>query len=204
MNRTYNVRFLREKEFDGIIELGNRVFGDNYLNQELLEEYLKRSTKDGINCSFSLTLNEGDEVPERVIGFRITWAPGSWIDSYEMELHPEEWGFDPEKVAYMKSNCLDEEFRGSGFGRMLLDRAIAETKRQGAEAALAHIWMHSPGNSAFRYFSRAGGKLVREYPGYWVDFHGEDSPCVRCGAGCQCTCAEMILDFANHEELGNV
>ncbi len=116
----------------------------------------------------------------------------------------EKWGFAPEKVAYMKSNALDEEFRGKGFGRMLLDKSIAECKRAGADAAVAHVWRESPGNSAVNYFSRAGGQLIATYPLYWSEgFHGENSPCSRCGVQCQCSGAEMIIDFSKHTKGNN-
>jgi ribosomal protein S18 acetylase RimI-like enzyme len=202
MDRTYNIRFLREEDFEGVIKLANKIFGDNYLTHEDMQSILKKSKKGDRNCSFTMTLNEGDGV-ERLIGFRLTYAPGQWIDSYDpkLELNPEMWGFDPEKVAYMKSNALDEEFRGGGFGRMLLDRGIAETKRMGAEAAVAHIWMNSPGNSAYNYFTRAGGHLVKTYPSYWTDYHTEDMPCIHCGFPCECPAAEMIIDYSTHKEL---
>lgn len=202
MDRTYNIRFLREEDFEGVIKLANKIFGDNYLTHEDMQSILKKSKKGDRNCSFTMTLNEGDGV-ERLIGFRLTYAPGQWIDSYDpkLELNPEMWGFDPEKVAYMKSNALDEEFRGGGFGRMLLDRGIAETKRMGADAAVAHIWMNSPGNSAYNYFTRAGGRLVKTYPSYWTDYHTEDMPCIHCGFPCECPAAEMIIDYSTHKEL---
>jgi ribosomal protein S18 acetylase RimI-like enzyme len=202
MDRTYNIRFLREEDFEGIIKLANKIFGDNYLTHEDMHSILKKSKKGDRNCSFTMTLNEGDGI-ERLIGFRLTYAPGQWIDSYDpkLELNPEMWGFDPEKVAYMKSNALDEEFRGSGFGRMLLDRGIAETKRMGADAAVAHIWMNSPGNSAYNYFTRAGGRLIKTYPSYWTDYHTEDMPCIHCGFPCECPAAEMIIDYSTHKEL---
>lgn len=202
MDRTYNIRLLQEDDFESVMELGNRIFGDNYLTQGDLKDILKKSVKDGKNCSFTLTLNEGNG-DLRLIGFRLTYAPGQWVDSYDpnLELSPDMWGFDPEKVAYMKSNALDEEFRGSGFGRMLLDHAVATTRRMGAEAAVAHIWMNSPGNSAYNYFTRAGGKVVKIYPSYWAEYHMEDKPCIHCGFPCECPGAEMIIDYSTHKEL---
>ncbi len=202
MDKTYNIRFLKKKDFESIIELGDKIFGDNYLTQDDLKSVLKKSVKDGKNCSFTLTLNEGDGL-ERLIGFRLTYAPGTWIDSYDpnLELNPDLWGFDPEKVAYMKSNCLDVEFRRNGFGRMLLDRSVAETRRMGAEAAVAHIWMNSPENGAYNYFLKAGGKMIKTYPSYWRAYHLEDKPCIHCGFPCECPAAEMIIDYSNHKEL---
>lgn len=202
MDRTYNIRFLQEKDFESIMEMGDRIFGDNYLTYDDLKDILKKSVKGDRNCSFTLTLNEGDGL-ERLVGFRLTYAPGQWVDSYDpdLELNPDLWGFDPEKVAYMKSNCLDVEFRRKGFGRMLLDRAIAETRRMGAEAAVAHIWMNSPKNGAYNYFSKAGGEMIKTYPSYWSSYHLEDKPCIHCGFPCQCTAAEMIIDYSTHKEL---
>lgn len=200
MDNTYYVNLLKEEDFDKVIELGNRIFGDGYLSQEVMRDVLKKSVKDGINCSFTLSMSEGDGV-RKLIGFRLTYAPGQWMDSYSFETRPELWGFGPDKVAYMKSNCLDEKFRGSGLGRMLLDHAIGATRRAGAEAAVAHIWMNSPGNSAYKYFLRAGGKEVVVYPAYWTNLHSEEAPCIHCGSSCICPAAEMIIDFSTHKEL---
>lgn len=203
MDRTYNIRFLREKDFDQVIKLGNSIFGNGYLSQEVMVDILKKSVKDGRNCSFTLSLNDGTG-KERIIGFRLTYAPGQWIDSYPFDLSKEEWGFDPEKVAYMKSNALDAEFRGLGFGRMLLDQSVSACRKVGAKAAVAHIWMNSPGNSAYNYFKRAGGREVKVYPAYWDNLHSEEAPCIHCGTKCICPAAEMIIDFSTHKELGHV
>ncbi len=205
MDRTYFVRFLKEEDFASIIELGNRIHGDNYLSREDLEKILVKSKKGNLNCSFTFSLNEGDGSPERIIGFRLTYAPGQWINSFEKPLSPESWDVDPDKVAYLKCNTVDEEFQGKGFGRMLLDRSVAVCKRMGAEAAVAHIWMNSPDNSAYKYFKRAGGREVKIHPNFWCnDFDDYGFVCGHCGEDCDCSTTEMILDFEGHKELGHV
>ncbi len=60
MDRTFLVRFLKPEDFADIVELGNRIFGDNYLSEEELKSILRKSTKGSTNCSFVLRLNEGD------------------------------------------------------------------------------------------------------------------------------------------------
>jgi len=204
MDHTYSIRFLREKDFKSITSLGDKIFGKDYITEEEMEVILKRSLKDGRNCSFTLYFNEGDGTLERLIGFRLTYAPGTWIEDYPLELHPEEWGPEPSNVAYFKCNALEEEFRGKAFGRMLLDKSVGELRRMGAVAGVCHIRMNSPGNSAFKYFRRAGGKLIRTYEDYWVNYHNEDKPCIKCGAECQCSGSEMLLDLTTHKELGHV
>jgi ribosomal protein S18 acetylase RimI-like enzyme len=201
MDRTFLVRFLKKEDFDAIVKLGDKIVGKHYTSRKELEDILKRSTKDGVNCSFTLSINEGDGAGERLIGFRLTCAPGQWVDSYSRELSRQDWGFDPEKVAYLKSNMIEEEFRGRGFGRMLLDYTVAAAKRAGADAGVAQVWMNSPGNSAFKYFTRAGGRLIKIYPAYWADLHDTDALCSHCGAVCNCPAAEMIIDFSTYKEI---
>lgn len=199
-NKSIEISPLHEEYFDGIIKLSNRIFGENYLNYSCLEEVLKKSIKNDHNSSFCL-INYN---LEKIIGFRLTYAPGLWINDYKLEIHPEEWGFNPANVAYMKSSCLDPGFLGQGLGRSMLTHAITETKKQNACAAVAHIWLHSPNNSAFKYFSRAGGTVIKRYPNYWSSIHNSQSPCKRCGSNCQCACAEMIINYSVYEEFLNV
>lgn len=199
MEQTFFICFLQSKHFEEIIELGGQVHGDNYLSRPELDKILNLSQKDGHNCSFSLFVSGGGK--EKLIGFRLTYAPGQWIEKYDKGLSAELWPYPPDKVAYFKSNTLDPEFRGLGLGRMLLDRSVAECKRQGAVAGVTHIWMQSPNNSAFKYFSRAGGKLVVLYPDYWRKDCDNGYRCAIDGADCHCTGAEMLLDFSEHKEL---
>jgi hypothetical protein len=83
-----------------------------------------------------------------------------------------------------------------GIGSELLSRSIKSAKLQGCRAGLAHIWMASPGNSAFLYFSKCGGKIVQQHPNKWREQsirHGYCCPV--CADLCECIAAEMILHF---------
>ncbi|UAA39369.1 GNAT family N-acetyltransferase [Paraneptunicella aestuarii] len=185
-----NIRFVpfTPEAFDAVIELGNLVHGDNYLDNDKVQYLYNASLKHGINASLVAYMDDD------LVGFRLTQAPEQWdIDEW---CSPELWGFDKEQVCYFKCNTVHERCRGTGIGSELLKRSIEQAKKQGAKAGLAHIWLASPGNSAYKYFKKCGGELVKEHPNRWqgwYDSHGYICPV--CGEFCTCTAAEMMIKF---------
>ncbi|NMH59752.1 GNAT family N-acetyltransferase [Alteromonas ponticola] len=174
--------------FDRVIELGNRVHGDNYLTAESIKPIYEDSWHNNINASWVAILED------KVVGFRLTFAASKWTPSEWCS--PELWPFPQEQVCYFKCNTVDKSIRAHGVGSKLLKRSIEQAKLQGAKAGLAHIWLASPGNSAYKYFSKNGGKLVKEHPNRWrhASIH-EGYNCPVCEGYCECVAAEMILPF---------
>ncbi|MDC8832546.1 GNAT family N-acetyltransferase [Alteromonas gilva] len=179
---------LTPAHFAEVLALGNRVQGDGYLNQHNLTEYYERGLKDGVNASIAAFHND------RMVGFRLTFAQGQWdIDKWST---PTAWQVDPATVCYFKCNTVDPAMQGYGIGSTLLKCAVDSTRQQGSTAGLAHIWLASPGNSAFRYFSKNGGRLIKEHPNKWQ--HAalyEGYECPACVQSCECVAAEMLLRF---------
>lgn len=176
------------EHFADVIALGNAVHGDNYLTMDTLPKMHKMSFAKGINAS--LVAYEG----RTIVGFRLTYAAGLWpIDKW---CTPQDWGHDIDKVCYFKCNTVEEAYRGKGVGAMLLASSIERTKQQGCTAGLAHIWLQSPGNSAYRYMSRAGGKVIKKHPDRWLQSSLEEGyHCIICHGECHCEAAEMLLEF---------
>ena len=179
---------LLPEHFDAIIALGNRVQGDGYLNEENLRTYYELGLLNGVNSGHVAWYNH------EIVGFRLTFAPGKWaIDKW---CSPALWGVEPANVCYFKCNTVDPAMQGFGIGTTLLNLAKQSAAEQGAKAGLAHIWLASPGNSAFRYFSKNGGELIKEHPNKWREaalYEGYDCPV--CPDTCECVAAEMLLKF---------
>ena len=132
---------------------------------------------------------------KELVGFRLTWAAGNW--SLDEWCSPQLWGFSPDQVCYFKCNTVSETCRGKGVGSELLRLSIEQAKKQGSKAGLAHIWLASPGNSAYRYFSKCGGQVVKEHPGKWRELSLNDNyECPVCPGICECVAAEMLLRFS--------
>lgn len=181
---------LHNTYFDGVIKLGNSVHGDNYLNHTSLLSIYQSGVKEGVNASW-VALKEN-----KVVGFRLTMSAGNWsIDNW---CSPDLWRVDSSKVCYFKCNTVHQDCRGLGVGTKLLQLSIQQVKKQGSLAGLAHIWLASPANSAFRYFSRSGGMTVKEHPGKWRNSSIVDGyVCPVCPGICECVAAEMILKFTD-------
>ena len=179
---------LNPDHFDGVLTLGNFVHGDNYLDPTSIKRLYEQSFDQGINASW-VALQE-----DKVVGFRLTiaapnWQPDKWCS-------PELWAVDQEKVCYFKCNTVAPAMQGLGIGSSLLRKSIELAKVQGAKAGLAHIWLASPGNSAFKYFSKNGGELIKKHPDKWryPSIH-EGYDCPVCEGYCECEGAEMLLKF---------
>lgn len=180
------IRPLTIPYFSQVIALGNHVHGDGYLDAEMMHQIATKGSKDGINANF-VALDD-----KRLIGFRLTYAPGSW--TFDRWCTPASWSVPPEQLCYFKCNTVAKEYRGQGVGGSLLRASIAATKKQGAIGGLSHLWKQSPDNSAVGYFTRAGGRLIKEHPNRWSN--NPDHPdyvCVLCGESCHCTACEMLL-----------
>jgi ribosomal protein S18 acetylase RimI-like enzyme len=180
-------RVLRENDYEEVKRLSDAVFGLHYLTLEDIDNSYRKSCSKGLSSSFVLC----DE--DRIIGLRLTYAPGNW--EIGPGFNPDKWKVPQDKVCYFQTNCIHPDYAGKGLGGELLKRSIEISKQQGAVAGLATIWLNSPHNSAFRYFSKAGGKVINIEQDRWSKYHTEDIPCGRCGARCECLGAEMILYF---------
>jgi len=179
---------LAPEHFAGVIALGNKVHGDNYLTNALLSDYYTKSFVDDINASW-IALNQNS-----VVGFRLTFAHNQWqTDEW---CTPSLWPATVANICYFKCNTVDPAMQGQGIGSHLLRKSIDAAKLQGADAGLAHIWLASPGNSAFKYFTKNGGQLIKKHANKWryaSIYEGYDCPV--CAEYCECEGAEMLLEF---------
>jgi len=182
------IQNLSPQDFNAVIELGNTVHGMGYLDSHSIALLYKKGIKSGINANF-VAYQDGE-----LIGFRLTYAPGHWEP--DRWCTSDAWEIETDKVCYFKCNTVAEGSRGKGIGGQLLNASIAAAKLQGAEAGVSHLWKQSPNNSAIRYFTKAGGRLIKEHPDRWNDtLEHPDYVCVLCGADCHCTASEMLLVF---------
>lgn len=181
-------QLFQPEHFSQVIELGNKVHGDKYLDVPELESLYQKSFQNSINAS--VVALKGDTL----VGFRLTMAPTQWLP--DKWCSPTKWQVPIEKVSYFKCNTVDTALQGQGIGPQMLKRSIKQSCLQGAEAGLAHIWLASPNNSAFRYFKKCGGELIKEHINKWQSLSIENNyDCPVCGSLCTCTAAEMLLKY---------
>ncbi|KAF7781409.1 hypothetical protein PRUB_b0613 [Pseudoalteromonas rubra] len=180
---------LNTTHYPAVIELGNLVHGENYIDLEGIRMMHQRGTQHGLNASF-IAVDES----HRVVGFRTAYSAGQWpIDKW---CSTTLWPVDPMQMAYFKCIAIHPEAQGQGVGPKLLKASVDVLKQQGAKAGVAHLWMQSPGNAAVKYFSKAGGKLIKAHDDRWLDLSLYEGYCCSvCGDECHCQAAEMVLEF---------
>lgn len=196
---------LAPHHFEAIIALGNEVHGENYLDMVQMQDLYNRSWAKKVNASWAAFVTEPSEIvgvsvlnkqtsDGYIVGFRLTIAAGNWAP--DKWCTPDAWECLPSQACYFKSITVDSLVRGNGVASTLLQKSMGSAKQQNTVAGVAHIWMQSPGNAAFKYFSACGGKLIKKHPNKWQINSIEDGyECNVCNDICVCTAAEMILHF---------
>jgi len=178
---------LTPQDFVSLIRLANAVHGDGYLDLPSLTTWYQKGLSHHQNASFVAYHQH------KLVGFRITFTPDNWqIDQW---VTPKLWRVASDKVCYFKCNTIDENYRGLGLGRKLLELSIDIAKQQGAVAGVSHLWKQSPNNSAVSYFTKCGGELVKSHPDKWNEESKKGYDCILCGLDCHCEAAEMIIYF---------
>jgi len=178
---------LTPKDFAPLITLANEVHGDGYLDNNSLSIWYKKGLLHNKNASFVAYHKS------KLVGFRITFSLTNW--NLDQWLTPSLWRVASDKVCYFKCNTIDEDYRGLGLGRKLLELSITVAKQQGAIAGVSHLWKQSPNNSAINYFTKCGGELVTSHPDKWNEESKNGYDCILCGLDCHCEAAEMIIYF---------
>ena len=198
---------LQPDHFNAVISLGEQVHGANYLDLDGVHQLYEKGIQKDVNASWVALSESNDslalcDTTNRLtqngflVGFRLTIAAGNWQP--DKWCTPESWSMPVAQVCYFKSNTVDARARGQGIGSTLLKYAIESAKQQGARAGLAHIWLASPNNSAYRYFSHNGGALIKKHANKWRSLSlEEDYYCPECKGICECAAAEMLLKFGN-------
>ena len=182
---------LTAEHFDQVIALGNQVHGEGYLTPQNIADLTAYGISNNINSGF-VALSK-DNSSENLVGFRITFAAKHW--QINQWCSPNLWQVQKDKCCYFKCNTVDENYRGLGVGKKLLQLSINAAQKQGSRAGVSHLWKQSPNNSAVAYFTRCGGELVKSHPDKWNEDSKQGYSCILCGHDCHCEAAEMIIYF---------
>ena len=182
------IRPLLESDLEKVQQFTDRWIGKDYYGHSELKDALEKGRRGDINASF--LARSGEEV----VGVRLTYAPGTWIESsteiFKKGLSKKDWKVSPLRMGYFKSLFVHGDYQGRGIGKDLSKKALSVLKEMGAEAVLCHSWMESPQNTSQRYLLKMGFQKIKEHPKFWYEI---DYFCPRCGPSrCVCTAGEMI------------
>ncbi|MFT6632517.1 MAG: ribosomal protein S18 acetylase RimI-like enzyme [Bacteriovoracaceae bacterium] len=173
------------KDLSDILIFTDKWIGKNYFTKEELRKLLLMGIKDNINASL-LALDQG-----KIVGIRLTLAPGEWIKDDTYNITPHGWNIENEKVGYFKSLFIAKNYQAKGLGKILSRKSIEQLRKMGAKAVVCHSWIESPNNSSQKYLSKMGFKTIQLHPNFW---YFKDYTCTLCSTRrCECSANEMIL-----------
>ena len=120
------IRPLNESDLKKVQQFTDRWIGQNYYSFEELQDAFVKGQQGSLNASF-IALS-GDEV----VGIRLTYAPGTWIENstkiFKAGLSLKDWKIASEKMGYFKSLFVHGEYQGQGLGKTLSNKALAILK----------------------------------------------------------------------------
>lgn len=167
-----------------LIDFCDKWIGKNYFSSDDINKIKSLSTSQSHCVSFVAV------VDKEIIGVRFSFAPGSWIESFELRLSPKKWKTPKDEVGYFKSLFIAGNYQGHGLGKNLSEKSLEQMQRLGATAVVCHSWNESPNNSSRRYLEKIDFRPVAEYELYWHHVNYECTGCKQ--EKCICSATEMI------------
>ncbi len=183
-NNEIEIKGMENGYLSDVLKFCNEFIGDGYYSLEQLKILLEQSKKREKCVSFCAYDKD------KLVGIRITLAPGKWIDNDTKGLTPERWNVPVGEVAYFKSLFIRDDYQKRGIGSLLSNTSIEALKEIKTSAIICHSWLESPNNSSQIYLKKMGFISIKEHKKFWYDL---DYTCSRCGVGkCICSAEEMI------------
>jgi ribosomal protein S18 acetylase RimI-like enzyme len=184
----YIIREISVFDIQKVIDFADKWIAKNHFKRMQLRDFLMKGIREDINASFLALDNE------KVIGLRLTFAPGEWInEDHELTLSPHLWHIDKDSVAYLKSLFIDKEYQGMGIGKILSEKSISAVKAMGAKGIVCHSWVESPRNLSRKYLDKMNFKAINLHENFWSF---KDHTCAKCTPRqCECSACEMLHIF---------
>ncbi len=180
MIKDINIKKLSINDLKIIKQFSDKWIGINYYGLDDLKLVIDLSD-DTSFCAWDKS---------KLVGIRLTYSTGKWIQRFPNGLTVSKWKIDQEKVAYFKSLFIHPKYQNQKIGKRLSSKSIQALKKQGAKAIICHSWLESPNNSSLTYLNSFGFNEINQHKNFWSDNHYE---CIRCGTNtCKCTAVEMI------------
>lgn len=174
------IKELSINELDTVKQFSDKWIGNNYYSLEDLKKVIHLSDNTSF-CAWDKS---------KLVGIRLTYSIGKWIQSFSHGLTLNKWNINQGKCAYFKSLFIHPEYQNQKIGKRLSTESIQALKKKEAKAIICHSWLESPNNSSLTYLNSFGFTEINRHKNFWSENQYE---CTRCRTDtCKCTAVEMI------------
>lgn len=179
LNNLFTVVLMNVNE---ILNISNLVFGENYLIESDIHNYLDREDAEVFVI----------ENKTRIIGFSITQIVAT-ARSNEVLFVPmpkQFLGYD--RFGYRKMTAVHPDFRSLGIGQQLFEIGQNWFQRKKAPVVLTASWINASTLKFRKYIESVGFTAIQKMNNYWAqDSLNKNYSCKACGAP-PCSCNAML------------
>ena len=193
-----NVRPALKADTKKIKELGNKIFGDGYLDNWLLPDPDQKkfddsiclvATKDSniVGMIYLLITEENPLEKFSHSGFEISNS-GQLISGHSPN--------ERFSSVFLSLIMVDDEYRRRGIGTTLYAKIFQILSEVQVRDMYSTCWKESPNSAIIPFLEKQGWKTVSSKDKYWYDDSlNKGYQCARCGNPCFCTAVLMNLDL---------
>ena len=193
-----NVRPALKADTKKIKELGNKIFGDGYLDNWLLPDPDRKkfddsiclvATKDSniVGMIYLLITEENPLEKFSHSGFEISNS-GQLISGHSPN--------ERFSSVFLSLIMVDDEYRRRGIGTTLYAKIFQILSEVQVRDMYSTCWKECPNSAIIPFLEKQGWKTVSSKDKYWYDDSlNKGYQCARCGNPCFCTAVLMNLDL---------
>jgi len=184
MTEFANIRIIEESDFDQLLTISDKQFGDGYLKRDDLFSYLNDDSKIGI-----VYLNDN-----QVSGFSFSHIY-SKETVHQLDLEGQHWFKEAYinkcPIGVIKSIAVDQSASGKGIGTHLAQVSIEELNKH-TDCIISPCWQQGEHTPFANLLEKLDFNLVKTFEDFWKeDSLQKKYPCKICGAP-PCLC-KMLL-----------
>lgn len=167
---------------DGIIDIGIKSFGENYITKE---EILKYVNKDNEMCTLAIDKNTNE-----ILGYCLFFEEN--MDKAEKDFHIPKTDLisitgSDSSICHAKSIAIRKTCESRGIGFNLFDKTINKAKNLGYKVAWCPAWKRGDFIPVEKVLLKSGFTYFKTVSNIWEK--DKNYKCVDCNGPCKCDAA---------------
>lgn len=167
------------KYIDGIIDVGVRNFGENYITREEILNYVN---KDNEMCTIAIGTDTN-----KVLGYSLFFEENIDEAAKDFNIPKEELVLiagSNKKICHAKSIAVSKDYTGKGIGYNLFNKTLNKAKNLGHKVVLCPAWKRGDVVPLEKILLKTGFTYFKTVSNMWKN--EKKYMCVDCKGPCTC------------------
>lgn len=193
--KNFKVKLFRKCHFSEIIALSDEELGEDYLTQELLNDFNSNE-----NAFVHVALNSSGKVIGFVLGLIASENEIQAFFKKAQLIQLLRLSLSAGRIGIVKTIAINNKYKGQGVGTALIKSCISILETKGISIICSLAWRSKKGINLEHILENEGFKILKELKKYWFeDSIQRNYICPECGQPpCKCS-AVIYYRYANHK-----